>query len=70
MPEDEKIFAYLRNTEDESWLIAANMSEDTVLTDGLKTFVKEKQEVMIGNYERENLDEALRPYEAFMMRIK
>ena len=70
LPEDEKIFAYLRNTEDESWLIAANMSEDTVLTDGLKTFVKEKQEVMIGNYDRANLDEALRPYEAFMMRIK
>ena len=70
LPEDEKIFAYLRNTENETWLIAANMSEDTVLTDELKTFVNEKQDIIIGNYDRVNLDEALRPYEAFMMRIK
>ncbi len=70
LPEDEKIFAYLRNTENETWLIAANMSEDSVLTDKLKTFVNEKQDIIIGNYDRVNLDEALRPYEAFMMRIK
>ena len=70
LPEDEKIFAYLRNTENESCLIVANMSEDTVLTDELKTFVNEKQDIIIGNYDRVNLDEALRPYEAFMMRIK
>lgn len=70
LPEDEKIFAYLRNTENETWLIAANMSEDIVLTDELKTFVNEKQDIIIGNYDRVNLDEALRPYEAFMMRIK
>lgn len=70
LPEDEKIFAYLRNTENETWLIVANMSEDTVLTDKLKTFVNEKQDIIIGNYDRVNLDEALRPYEAFMMRIK
>ena len=70
LPEDEKVFAYLRNTENESWLVAANLSEDTVSTDALKSFVKEKQDVVIGNYDRENLDEALRPYEAFMMRIR
>lgn len=70
LPEDEKIFAYLRNTENETWLIVANMSEDTALTDELKPLVNAKQDIMIGNYDRENLDEALRPYEAFMMRIK
>ena len=70
LPEDEKIFAYLRNTENETWLIVANMSEDTALTDELKPFVNTKQDIMIGNYDRANLDEALRPYEAFMMRIK
>lgn len=43
LPEDEKIFAYLRNTENESWLVAANMSEDTISTDGLKTIAKEKR---------------------------
>ena len=60
----------MRNTENETWLIVANMSEDTALTDELKPFVNAKQDIMIGNYDRENLDEALRPYEAFMMRIK
>ena len=70
LPEDEKIFAYLRNTENESWLVAANMSEDNVATDKLKTAVKGKQEIIIGNYERADLKETLRPYEAFMMRIK
>ena len=70
LPEDEKIFAYLRNTENETWLIVANMSEDTALTDELKPFVNDKQDIMIGNYDRANLDEALRPYEAFMMRIQ
>ena len=70
LPEDEKILAYWRNTENETWLIVGNMSEDTVLTDKLKTFVNEKQDIIIGNYDRVNLDEALRPYEAFMMRIK
>ena len=70
LPEDEKIFAYLRNTENEIWLVAANMSEETVSTDKLKTIAKEKQDVIIGNYKRADLDEALRPYEAFMMRIK
>lgn len=43
LPEDEKIFAYLRNTENESWLVAANMSEDTISTDRLKTIAKEKR---------------------------
>ena len=70
LPEDEKIFAYLRNTENESWLVAANMSEDTISTDRLKTIAKEKEDVIIGNYDRADLNEALRPYEAFMMRIK
>ena len=70
LPEDEKIFAYLSNTEHETWIIVANMSEDTALTDELKPFVNDKQDIMIGNYDRANLDEALRPYESFMMRIK
>ena len=70
LPEDEKIFAYLRNTENESWLVAANMSEEITATDMLIPFVKGKQEIIIGNYERTDLKEALRPYEAFMMRIK
>ena len=70
LPKDEKIFAYLRNTADESWMVVANMSEDIVATDQLISYAKEKQDMMIGNYQRTSLHEALRPYEAFMMRIR
>ena len=70
LPEDENIFAYLRSTEDECWLVAANLSERTVSSEDLKKFAGEKQEIRISNYERTNLDGALRPYEAFMMRIR
>lgn len=70
LPEDEHIFAYLRNTEKESWLVAANLSENEISTDRLKSYAKDKQEVVIGNYDRFGLDEELRPYEAFMMRVR
>lgn len=70
LPEDEHIFAYLRQTEKECWLVAANLSEKTLPSEPLREFVKEMQEVMIGNYERTGIEGELRPYEAFMMRIR
>lgn len=70
LEEDKNIFAYLRRTEKESWLVAANLSEETVAADALKEFAEEKQEIIIANYERSGLDEPLRPYEAFMMRVR
>ena len=70
LPEDEHIFAYLRQTEKEGWLVAANLSEKTLPSEPLREFVKEMQEVMIGNYERTGIEGDLRPYEAFMMRIR
>ena len=71
LEDDPKIFAYLRSTKDECWLVAANLSEDMVSADGLKPFVGEKQETLIANYGgRNGLEEPLRPYEAFMMRVR
>ena len=70
LPEDEHIFAYLRQTEKEGWLVAANLSEKTLSSEPLREFVKEMQEVVIGNYERTGIEGELRPYEAFMMRIR
>ena len=70
LPEDEHIFAYLRQTEKEGWLVAANLSEKTLPSEPVREFVKEMQEVMIGNYERTGIEGELRPYEAFMMRIR
>lgn len=45
------------------------VGEDTA-SEPLREFVKEMQEVMIGNYERTGIEGELRPYEAFMMRIR
>ncbi|MDO5407082.1 MAG: alpha-glucosidase [Eubacteriales bacterium] len=80
LAEDEKIFAYLRSTETETWLVAANLSEEVIPIDALVNAVAETEtgfdgnadcrwEFMISNYERQNLKQALRPYEAFMVRI-
>ena len=71
LADDAQIFAYFRKTEQETWLVAANLSEQTVPTDGLKACVKVEQEIVIANYpERKDLEAALRPYEAFMMRVR
>lgn len=72
LPEDEKIFAYLRTTEEEQWLVAANLSEEEISAEALKACVQTGGtcEIKISNYERAGLDEALRPYEAFMMKLQ
>lgn len=78
LPEDEKIFAYLRTTDKEQWLVAANLSEEEVKTDVMRACVMQKTdghadldgEIKIGNYEGTDLTKALRPYEAFMMKIR
>lgn len=74
LAEDPDIFAYLRTTPKETWLVAANMSEQPrsaeVLAD---TFAKHRgtmEKVKISNYKRNSISEELRPYEAFMMRIR
>ena len=71
LADDAQIFAYFRKTEQETWLVAANLSEQTVPTDGLKACVKAEQGIVIANYpDRKDLEAALRPYEAFMMRVR
>ena len=71
LAEEGHIFAYLRKTADECWLVAANLSEETIPAEILKSYAKGVQEVKIANYaERKDLTEALRPYEAFMMKIQ
>lgn len=47
------------------------ISEETIPAEILKSYAKGVQEVKIANYaERKDLTEALRPYEAFMMKIQ
>ena len=71
LPEDEKIFAYLRTSDKEQWIVVANLSEDTVSTEGLAKYVSDKEDIKITNYkDRTGIKADLRPYEAFMMRIR
>ena len=71
LPEDEKVFAYLRTSEKEQWIVEANLSEDTVSTEDLTEYVSDKEDIKIANYkDRTGIKENLRPYEAFMMRIR
>lgn len=71
LPEDEKVFAYLRTSDKEQWIVVANLSEDTVSTESLAGYVSDKADIKIANYkDRTGIKEDLRPYEAFMMRIR
>ena len=70
LEEDEQIFAYLRSTGKECWLVVANLSEEFRDSDILKQFAGNFQEIKISNYKRKDLNEDLRPYEAFMMKIR
>ena len=71
LPEDEKIFAYLRTSDKEQWIVVANLSDDTVSTEGLVKYVSDKEDIKIANYkDRTGIKADLRPYEAFMMRIR
>lgn len=64
-PEDENLFIYKRTLNEISWLIVANLSEETIespLGDG-------KSEMILTNMKRRQLSEPLRPYEAFIAKI-
>lgn len=69
LPESEEIFAYLRTTAQEQWLVAANLSEKEVRVPELCPYISACREVKIYNYEGQP-DETFRPYEAFMIQIK
>ncbi len=72
-PEDTQLFAYLRKTEDATWLVAANLSEETLpigrLMQAPELAGRKAVDFKIQNYERASLESDIRPYEAFMVEI-
>ena len=66
MPEDEKIFAYTRDTEDEHLLVVCNFTGETLNYEIPQRF--NGSELLIGNYATE--EPGLRPYEAAMLYYK
>ena len=62
-PEDEKIFAYTRDTEEEHILVVCNFSDETLTFDVPDNFWD--TEMLINNYEEES--PTLRPYESVIL---
>lgn len=70
LEQDPHIFAYLRRSESETWLVAANLSEESLPADTLARYAGERPEFLIGNYGRVEMSGDLRPYEAFIARVR
>ena len=62
-PEDEKIFAYTRDTETEHLLVVCNFSAETLHFDAPKNF--RGSEMLLNNYAEDS--HKLRPYEAVIL---
>jgi glucan 1,6-alpha-glucosidase len=62
-PEDEKVFAYTRDTEDKHLLVVCNFSEEEQAFQIPEQF--RDAQVLIGNYK--DRADVLRPYEAYML---
>ena len=69
LADDENIFAYIRNYENEKILVLCNFSKDNITFDIPKEF--KKGNIFISNYDRENIIDftQLKPYEAIAVRI-
>ena len=69
LADDENIFAYIRNYENEKILVLCNFSKDSIAFDIPKEF--KNGNIFISNYDRENIIDftQLKPYEAIAVRI-
>ena len=62
-PEDEKIFAYTRDTDTEHMLVVCNFTDETLELDAPEAF--RGSEMLLSNYAE--ADASLRPYEAAIL---
>ena len=68
LEEDENIFAYIRESEEEKLLVLCNFRGKEAVYDLPRLW--EGQEVLISNYHEEGAFGVLRPYEAKMVIIR
>lgn len=71
LPEDQRLFTYLRQDNDRRWIVLANLSEEMIELSGLLELPNiNSQKVIISNYsDRHQLMDLIRPYEAFIIEI-
>lgn len=62
------LYVYEREMGDEKWLVVANFSEEETDSDAIQSYIYEKWEKIISNYEEIHVNMNLRPYEAFIIK--
>lgn len=68
LPEDQQVFAYIREDQQHRLLVVANFSEEQIV----RTLEDEVKDVILSNYDETNLDLSnleLRPYEAIVFEL-
>ncbi|MBS7577008.1 MULTISPECIES: alpha-glucosidase [unclassified Enterococcus] len=71
LPEDQRLFTYLRQENDRRWIVLANLSEEMIeLNELLELSNITQEKVIISNYsDRYRVMDLIRPYEAFIIEI-
>ena len=68
LPEDQQVFAYIREDQQHRLLVVSNFSEEQIV----RTLEDEVKDVILSNYDETNLDLSnleLRPYEAIVFEL-
>lgn len=66
--DDSKLFIYERSYKDKKWLVIVNMTKEPIeLENNLKMILNEYKNVVINNYQQDNIPVALNPFEAYIL---
>jgi oligo-1,6-glucosidase len=67
LPQDPTLFAYKRRDGEKTWLVLANLSEQTQDLQGL--LANTDYRVVLSNYQRETIGQQVAPYESFIVEL-
>jgi oligo-1,6-glucosidase len=67
LPEDPALFVYKRHDVEKTWLVLANLSEQSQDLNGL--LANKDYRVILSNYQREVIGDQVAPYESFILEL-
>lgn len=67
LPQDPTLFAYKRHDGEKTWLVLANLSEESQNLEGL--LADTNYRVVLSNYQRETIGQQVAPYESFIVEL-
>lgn len=67
LPQDPALFAYKRYDGEKTWLVLANLSEESQNLEGL--LADTNYRVVLSNYQRETIGQQVAPYESFIVEL-